>query len=103
MLRLLANSFKHDPFEKPSNVLLRRLGLPENMNYAPLSESGAVRFGLGKFLGISEGVEFSEIVDVVRKSCDRILFMLRAGTHLRSFDMSERVSLTHNKRARIVT
>lgn len=93
VLRLLANSFKHDPFDKPSDVLLKRLGLPENMNYAPLSESGAVRFGLGRFLGIGEGVEFSEIVDAVRKFCDRILFMLRAGTHLRSFEMGERVSL----------
>jgi hypothetical protein len=92
VLRLLANSFKHDPFDKPSEVLLKRLGLPKNMNYGSLAESGAVRFGLGQFLGIGDDAEFSEIVDAVRKSCDRILFMLQAGTPLRRFE-SERVSL----------
>jgi len=83
VLRLLANSFKHDPFDKPSVVLLKRLGLPENMNYGSLAESGAVRFGLCKFLGIGDDAAFSEIVDAVRKFCDRILFMLQAGTPLR--------------------
>ena len=91
-LRLLANSFKHDPFGKPKDVLLKRLGLSENMNYASLSESGAVRFGLGKFLGIRDDVEFSEIVEAVCKTCDRLLFLLRAATPLRSFEY-ERVSL----------
>jgi hypothetical protein len=86
MLRLLANSFKHDPFGKPSHLLLKRLGLSEKMNYASLSESGAIRFGLAKFLGIGEDAAFSEIVDAVRKSCDRILFMLQAGTPLRVFE-----------------
>jgi hypothetical protein len=47
---------------------------------------------LGQFLGIGDDAEFSEIVDAVRKSCDRILFMLQAGTPLRRFE-SERVSL----------
>jgi hypothetical protein len=85
VLRLLANSFKHDPFDKPNGILLKRLGLPENANYAPLSESGAVRFGLSKFLGIGDEATFSEIVNALRKSCDQILFVLRSGTRLRSF------------------
>jgi hypothetical protein len=93
VLRLLANSFKHDPFDKPKGVLIERLGLPKNMNYAPMSESGAVRFGLAKFLGIGDDASFSQIVDAVCKSCDRILLALRAGTPLRSFDTGERVSL----------
>jgi len=92
VLRLLANSFKHDPFGKPNARLLKRLGLTDNMNYASLSESGAVRFGLGKFLGIGDGATFCEIVDALRKSCDKILFMLRSGTPLRSFK-HEQVSL----------
>jgi len=92
LLRLLANSLKHDPFDKPSGVLLKRLGLSENMNYASLYESGAVRFGLGKFLGIGDDAAFSEIVEAICKSCDRVLFMLRAATPLRSFEY-ERVSL----------
>ncbi len=86
VLRLLANSFKHDPFDKPSGDLLKRLGLPKNMNYGSLAESGAVRFGLGKFLGIGDDAAFSEIVDAVRKSCDRILLMVQAGTPLRLFE-----------------
>jgi len=85
VLRLLANSFKHDPFDKPNGVLLKRLGLPENANYAPLSESGAVRFGLSKFLGIGDEATFSEIVNALRKFCNQILFVLRSGTRLRSF------------------
>jgi len=91
-LRLLANSFKHDPFDKPKAILLKRLGLPGNMNYASLSESGAVRFGLGRVLAIGDDAEFSEIVDAVYKSCDRLLFLLRAATPLRSFEY-ERVSM----------
>lgn len=92
VFRLLANSYKHDPFDKPSKALLARLGLPENVNYAPLSESGAVWFGLSKFLNVGDEARSSEIVDALRKSCDQILFRLRAGTRLRSFK-PERVSL----------
>lgn len=92
VLRLLANSFKHNPFGKPNRQLLERLGLPENMNHGTLSESGAVRFGLGKFLGVGDDVSFSEIVDAVRKSCDRILLSLESGTPLRPW-AHERVSL----------
>jgi hypothetical protein len=91
-LRLLANSFKHDPFDKPDPRLLKHLRLPENMNYASMAESGAVRFGLAQLLGIGDEAPFSEIVEVVRKSCDRTLFILKTGTPLRSFE-TERVSL----------
>jgi len=92
VLRLLANSFKHNPFDKPSSALLTKLGLGENLNYASLSESGAIRFGLGKFLGINEEATFSEIVDAVCKRCSGIVLMLEAGTPLRSFEHA-RVSL----------
>jgi hypothetical protein len=92
LLRLLANSFKHDPFDKPDHRLLKRLRLPENMNYASMAESGAVRSGLAQFLGIGDEATFSEIVEAVRKSCDRTLFILQTGTPLRSFE-TERVSL----------
>jgi len=92
VLRLLANSYKHDTFNKPSKQLLNRLGLPESVNYAPLSESGAVWFGLSKFLGVSDKATSSEIVDALRKSCDQILFSMRSGTRLRSFK-HERVPL----------
>ncbi len=92
VLRLLANSLKHNPFDKPTGTLLKRLGFPENTNCASLSESGLLQFGLGRFLGIGETATFSEIVDEVSKSCNRILFLLQTG-RLRPFDMSERVSL----------
>jgi hypothetical protein len=90
--RTLANCFKHDPFDKPDGRLLARLGLAENMNYATLSESGAIRFGLAEFLSLNPQAPFSEIVEAVQKSCDRILFMVRAGTPLRPLQQ-ERVSL----------
>ena len=92
LLRLLANSFKHDPFDKPDHRLLKYLSLAPNMNYATLAESAAVRYGLGGFLGIGDDASFAEIVEEIHKRCDSILFMLHAGTHLRAFN-DERVSL----------
>jgi len=92
LLRLLANSFKHDPFDKPDESLLKCLSLAPNMNYATLAESAAVRYGLGGFLGIGDDASFAEIVEEIRKRCDRILFMLHAGANPRPFD-DERVSL----------
>jgi hypothetical protein len=92
LLRLLANSFKHDPFDKPDHRLLGRLSLAPNMNYATLAESGAVRYGLGRFLGIGDDVSFAEIVEEIRKRCGRILLMLQAGTLSRPFK-PERMSL----------
>jgi hypothetical protein len=92
VLRLLENSYKHDPFDKPNKRLLKGLSLPENVNYAPMSESGAVWFGLSKFLGVGDEATSSEVVDALRKSCDQILFRMRSGTRLRPFK-HERVSL----------
>lgn len=93
LLRLLANSFKHDPFDKPDHRLLNYLSLAPNVNYATLAESGAVRYGLGRFLGIGDDASFAEIVEEIRKRCDRILFSVHAG--IRPFQ-HERVSLNPN-------
>lgn len=92
LLRLVANSFKHDPFDKPNHRLLKHLSLAPNMNYATLAESGAVRYGLARLLGIGDDAPFAEIVEEIRKRCDRIVFMLHTGIHLRAFK-DERVSL----------
>lgn len=61
-LRLLANSYKHDPSIEPAEDLKNFLHLPR-VAYAPLPESDLVRQELGKLIGLSEDAPYWEIVE----------------------------------------
>lgn len=57
-LRLLANSYKHDPHMKPMKELLERLRLDTTRNYMPLPESFALKEGLARFVGLPDDADF---------------------------------------------
>ena len=62
-LRLLANSYKHDPWKGPSRDLLQLLRLDANANYARLAESDALREKLAVLIGLEAGADYCEIAD----------------------------------------
>lgn len=72
-LRLLANSYKHEPSMKPDDRLLKLLKLETGVNYAPLPESEALRGGFAKFIGIKGNADYCDIAErFVEKSEDFI-------------------------------
>ena len=62
-LRLLANSYKHDPSMEPSEDLLKWLNIETGVNYAPLPESDSLREGFAAFIGLEKGTTYCDIVD----------------------------------------
>jgi len=67
VLRLLANSYKHDFSTKPTEKLLKELAKelgpdPEN-NYAALQESDSLRKRLVKLLGLIDGAGYCDIAE----------------------------------------
>lgn len=60
-LRLLANSYKHDPSMEPNDDLLNRLNLETGVNYAPLPESDALRQGLAEFISLGKDTSCCDI------------------------------------------
>lgn len=61
-LRLLSNSYKHDPSMKPDEELLSFLTLETGVNYASLSESNELRKGLAVLIGLDEDADYCKIV-----------------------------------------
>lgn len=61
-LRLLANSYKHDPFAGPAEDLKRLLDLP-NVNYADLPASSLVREKLAAFIGLGEEATYCDVAE----------------------------------------
>ncbi|HTG32076.1 MAG TPA: hypothetical protein VLB76_04025 [Thermoanaerobaculia bacterium] len=89
-LRLLANSYKHDPWTEPAQDLLdylephlkpirekirRNFGLldSDQIAFASLPESPALQAGLAASLGLKDNADYSEIADE---------FLVRAGRFL---------------------
>ena len=60
-LRLLANSYKHDPSMEPIDELLNKLNLQTGVNYAPLPESDALREGLAELIGLGKDTGYCDI------------------------------------------
>jgi hypothetical protein len=60
-LRLLANSYKHDPSIEPIDELLNKLNLQTGVNYAPLPESDALREGLAELIGLGKDTGYCDI------------------------------------------
>jgi hypothetical protein len=62
-LRLLSNSYKHDPSMEPDEELLNLLSLETGVNYAPLPESDALRKGFADFIGLKEDANYCDIAN----------------------------------------
>jgi hypothetical protein len=62
-LRLLANSYKHDPSMSPDKDLLRLLDLTTEKRYASLPESDLFQGGLAVFIGLGEDADYCDIAE----------------------------------------
>lgn len=62
-LRLLVNSYKHDPSIKPDEKLLSLLGLETGVKYARLPESDDLRKGLANCIGLKEDASYCDIAE----------------------------------------
>jgi len=69
ILRPSVNLYKHGPFDKPNEDLLRNLGLDPAENYASLADSGDVREALCSELGFPKDERYSGIADAFIQSC----------------------------------
>jgi len=69
-LRLLANSYKHDPSMEPDEDLLKLLKLETGVNYAPLPESDSLREAFAASIGLGKDTPYCDIaerfVDIAR-------------------------------------
>jgi hypothetical protein len=62
-LRLLSNSYKHDPSMEPDEKLLKKLNLETGVNYAPLPESDTLRKGFADFFGLGKDADYCDIAE----------------------------------------
>ena len=83
ILRPLANSWKHDPFEKPRGELFQNLGLDPSRNYARHPESDALREALCRKVGISVDSGYFQITEAFVRSCRKFLEDIEANAPLR--------------------
>jgi len=115
-LRLLSNSYKHDPFVKPDIKLLKLLNLrpdwpkkttaigdatsggsqspksPRKKNYAPLPESTSLQEAFAVFVGLARDAEYCDITERFVDSVSQFLEGLKNRTKVRPFER-RRVSL----------
>ena len=62
-LRLLANSYKHDPRNQPDKGLIVFLGLHPKLTCATLPESGELQKGLALLVGLPEKAGYADITE----------------------------------------
>ncbi len=100
-LRLLANSYKHDPAMEPDEDLLNLLTLPIQEDrcgkkikvyYAPLPESGPLREGFATFLGLEKDTDYCDIAK---------RFVDIAINFLEKVRMQNRTKLSQVKRGKV--
>lgn len=78
ILRLLANSYKHEPMATPDKCLLERLGLDASRNYAPIPESPTLKERLAAFLDLRDSAGYCDIADELVARVDRFLAEVKA-------------------------
>jgi hypothetical protein len=76
-LRLLANSYKHDPSKEPAEDLLKLLNLEVGVNYAPLPESDALREALAASVGLNQDADYCDIAETFLDIVDIFLTDVR--------------------------
>lgn len=72
-LRLLANSYKHNPSAEPDTDLVNHLGLDPNAVYALLNESFAIEQAVSTLLGLPENSDFCDIAEELIHRCSRFV------------------------------
>jgi len=63
VLRLLANSYKHDFSAKPTEELLKELKPESELKYASLPESDSLRKILANFIGLGDEAGYCDIAE----------------------------------------
>lgn len=81
-LRLLANSYKHDPSSEPDKKLLDWLNLETNANYQPLPESPALQERLAESIGLQTDADYCAIAEQFLGIVDRFLADVEKRTTL---------------------
>jgi hypothetical protein len=77
-LKLLANSYKHDPSTSADEELLNHLGLPLDVPYASLFESPGLKAGLAASLGLQDGADYCDIAEALLARVARFLTEVQA-------------------------
>ncbi|HVR26024.1 MAG TPA: hypothetical protein VMU26_22215 [Candidatus Polarisedimenticolia bacterium] len=111
-LRLLSNSYKHDPFVKPDVKLLKLLNLPsewpkkktamsmsdatsigsqspkmpKKKSYAPLPESSSLQEAFAVFVGLGRDADYCDITERFVESVNEFLESLKNRTKVRPFE-----------------
>lgn len=81
-LRLLANSYKHDPLLVPEKKLLAWLEIEAGIKYASLPESDSLREGLAVFIGLSKSATYCDIAERFLGVATDFLLSIESGTRL---------------------
>ena len=81
-LRLLSNSYKHDPSMEPDEKLLSLLSLETGVNYAPLPESDVLRKGFADFIGLEEDADYCDIANQFVEIASNFLVEVESQTKL---------------------
>jgi hypothetical protein len=81
-LRLLANSYKHDPSMVPDDKLLECLKIETGVNYAPLPESDSLREGLAAFIGLGKDTAYCDIAEQFVDIASNFLVNVQSRTKL---------------------
>jgi hypothetical protein len=79
-LRLLANSYKHDPSMVPDKKLLAWLEIEAGIKYASLPESDSLREGLAAFIGLSKSATYCDIAERFLGVTTDFLLTIESGT-----------------------
>lgn len=72
-LRLLANSYKHEPSGRPDAELLRHLKLDVRRKYMALVDSDGLREGLAASLDLKKNADYCAIADALLMRADQFL------------------------------
>jgi hypothetical protein len=87
LLRLLSNSYKHNPEAEPDSKLLAFLYLERGVPYAPIAESDAVRKGLLTFLDLPDEGDFCDVADeLLTRSARFVASAAAAQSNLSAID-----------------
>lgn len=81
-LRLLANSYKHEPRKEPGRELIKHLKLNQRLIYAELPESGELQKGLARLLGLHDTAGYAEILMEFTKRSDAFMEDIVANNKL---------------------
>jgi hypothetical protein len=88
-LRLLANSYKHDPRKQPAKELIKYLKLNQRLLYAELPESGELQKGLARLLDLTDKAGYADIVERFVEHSEEFLKDVAARNKLSSVHWGE--------------